>query len=125
MGIIKEKIEIIGMRKSKRISALFDSGAYRNYIRKKFEDGDRTEDIGFHVFEGTHRAILANGDIAMGERVRFKEVRIKERCVNEPSFVIMENLIEDVIIGVELMQKLGVTLDIPNEKICIRSITHD
>ncbi len=120
MGIIKEKIEIIGMRKSKRISALFDSGAYRNYIRKKFEDGDRAEDIGFHVFEGTHRAILANGDIAMGERVRFKEVRIKERCVNEPSFVIMENLIEDVIIGVELMQKLGVTLDPPNEKICIR-----
>jgi len=120
MGTIKEEIEIIGTRKSKKISALFDSGAYRNYIRKEFEDGDRAEDIGFHVFEGTHRAILANGDIAMGERVRFKEIRVKERCVNEPSFVIMENLIEDVIIGVELMQKLGVTLDLPNEKICIK-----
>lgn len=120
MGTIREVIEIIGTRKSKKISALFDSGAYRNYIKMELEDGDRAEDIGFHIFEGTHRAILANGDIAVGERVRFKEISIKERSVKEPSFVIMESLIEDIIIGVELMQELGITLDPPNEKIGIR-----
>lgn len=117
MGTIREEIEITGTRKSKRISALFDSGAYRNYIKKELEDGDRAENIGFHIFEGTHRAILANGEIAVGERVRFKEIRIKEHGVNEPRFVIMENLIEDMIIGVALMQKLGITLDLPNERL--------
>lgn len=29
----------------------------------------------------------------------------------------MEDLIEDVIIGVALMQKLGITLDLPNERL--------
>jgi len=29
----------------------------------------------------------------------------------------MENLIEDMIIGVALMQELGITLDLPNESI--------
>ena len=120
MGAINEVIEIIGTRKSKKISALFDSGAYRNYIKRELGDGDRAEDIGFHIFEGTHRAILANGNIAVGERVRFKEIHVKECSVKEPRFVIMENLIEDIIIGVKLMQKLGITLDPPNERINIR-----
>jgi len=120
MGVIKEVVEIVGTRKSKKISALFDSGAYRNYIKKELEDGNRVEDIGFHIFEGAHSAILANGNIAVGERVRFKEIRIKERSAKEPRFVIMEDLIEDVIIGVELMQKLGITLDPLDEKIGIR-----
>jgi len=117
MGTIREEIEIIGKRKSKKIIALFDTGAYRNYIRKLLEDGDETEDIGFHIFEGIHRAILANGDIAVGERVRFKGISIKERNVKEPEFIIMEDLVEDVIIGVNLMQKLGITLDPLNERI--------
>lgn len=119
MGFIKEEIEIIGTRKSKKISALFDSGAYRNYIKLKLEDGDSAEDIGFHIFEGSHRAILANGHIAEGDRVRFKEIWIKERRVKEPRFVIMENLIEDIVIGAELMQNLGITLDLQHEKLGI------
>ncbi|MBU4374207.1 MAG: retropepsin-like domain-containing protein [Euryarchaeota archaeon] len=117
MGTIKEEIELVGTRKSKRIIALFDSGAHRNYIRKMLEDGDRAEDIGFHIFEGTHRAILANGDIAVGEKVRFKIIRIKECSFGEPEFIIMENLIADAIIGVNLMQRLGITLDPLNERI--------
>jgi len=120
MGAIREEIEIIGMKKSKKILALFDSGAYRNYIKMKLEDGDGPEDIGFHTFEGEHKVILANGDTTVGEKVAFKEVRIKEHNIKEPRFVIMENLIEDVIIGVKLMQKLKITLDPPNKKICLK-----
>ena len=120
MGIIRDKIEIIGTRKNKRILALFDSGAYRNYIKMELEDGDKADDIGFHIFEGTHEAILANGDIAVGERVRFKEIHIKESSLKEPSFVIMENLVHDVIIGLEVMQELGITLDTPNGRIVIK-----
>ena len=120
MGAIREEIVIIGTKKNKKISALFDSGACRNYMRMELTDGDSPDDIGFHIFEGTHEAILANGDIAHGERVRFKKICIEGRSIREPSFVIMENLLDDVIIGVEVMQRLGITLDPPNEKIGLR-----
>lgn len=120
MGLIKDEIEIIGMKKRKKISALFDSGAYRNYIKKNLKDGDSPESIGFHIFEGEHKAILANGVTAYGERVGFREICIRKQNMKEPKFVIMENLLADVIIGVELMQKLGITLDPPNEKICLK-----
>ena len=119
MGTIREEIEIIGTIKSKKIMALFDSGAYRNYIKNKLEDGDNVDNIGFPVYEGKHRAILANGAIAVGEKVKFKTIHIKGGTVKEPEFVIMEDLSEDAIIGVGLMQKLGITLDPPNERIDI------
>jgi predicted aspartyl protease len=122
MGAIREEVEIIGVRKSKNIQALFDSGAYRNYIKRKLTDGEKVEDIGFHIFEGTHRAILANGDIVEGEKVRFKEIKIKDCFVKEPEFVIMDDLIEDVIVGVYLMQNLGIHLDPPSEKIEVMMI---
>lgn len=121
MGIIREEIEIIGTRKRKRILALFDSGAYKNYIKRELKDGDNAEEIGFHVFIGRHRVILANGDIATGEIVKFKEMVIKGHSISEPNFVIMDNLFEDVIIGVEIMQKLGLTLEPQNEMVKIIS----
>lgn len=117
MGAIREEVEIIGVRKSKKIQALFDSGAYRNYIRRQLTDGEKVEDIGFHIFEGIHRVILANGNIAEGEKVRFREIKIEDCSVREPEFVIMDNLIEDVIIGVYLMQELDINLDPLNQKI--------
>ena len=119
MGCIREQIVIVGMRKNIKVLALFDSGAYRNYIKRELDDGESPDDIGFHIYEGKHDAIMANGEIAAGERVRFKGVHVKGCNVNEPSFVILDQLSEYVIIGAELMQELGITLDLPNEKICI------
>ncbi|MFB0556528.1 MAG: aspartyl protease family protein [Dehalococcoidia bacterium] len=121
MGNIREEVELVGTLKSKRLLALFDSGAYRNYVRRTLTDGENIEDVGFHIFEGTHNAILANGDVATGERVRFREARIKQCKVNEPEFIIMDNLLEDMIVGVRLMQRLGILLDPLDEKISIRA----
>lgn len=121
MGEIREEIEITGIRKSKKIVALFDSGAQRNYIRKILEDGNRVdEDIGFHIYEGIHEPILANTDITIGERVRFKKIYIKERSFEEPEFIIMEKLFVEAIIGANLMQKLGIILDLPNKRIIMK-----
>ncbi|MHC1584641.1 MAG: aspartyl protease family protein [Candidatus Syntropharchaeia archaeon] len=117
MGFVKDSIEIVGINKSKTISALFDSGAYRTYIRKEFTDGESVDDIGFHIFEGVRRVILANSKIEEGICVRFKELKINGKTIKEPQIIIMDNLVEDAIIGALHMQKLGVKLDIPNEKI--------
>ncbi len=117
MGIIKDRIEIIGTAKRKRIQALFDSGAHRNYLKREFADGENVDEIGYHIFAGIHRAVLADGTLSPGERVRFKSVMIDKRVEFEPEFVLMENLIEDAIIGVWTMQKLGIRLDPPRERI--------
>lgn len=119
MGFVQRDIQIIGSRKLKTVRALFDSGAYRNYIRTTMYDGDTADDIGFHIFEGTRESILANGSLSTGDWVRFKEIRIEEVSLQEPLFVVMDNLTWDVIIGVELMQTLGLILDPPKERVIL------
>lgn len=120
MGYIRGEIEIVGMNKTKKILALFDSGAHRNYLRSELEDGETPDGIGFHIYAGKHDAIMANGELAPGVMVKFKELRINEHTINEPSFVVMENMYEYAIIGAELMQELGVVLDPRNHELSIK-----
>jgi len=123
MGLIREDVEIVGIGKSKRIAALFDSGARRNYIRRRFEDGETVDDIGFHLYEGRHEAILADESVAIGERVRFTELRLRGRAVPNPQFVILDNLVEEAIIGAGFMQEMGIILDPPNESLRLQPAT--
>lgn len=120
MGYIRAEIEIIGTNKSKTIIALFDSGAHRNYLRGELEDGETPDGIGFHIYEGKHDAIMANGELAPGVGIRFKELRINGHTVSEPGFVVMENMYEYAIVGAELMQELGVILDPRNHELTIK-----
>ncbi len=119
MGFVRENVEIVGSRKNKQLLALFDTGAYRNYIRKVMFDGETPDDIGFHTFEGTKEIILANGSNVPGDWVRFREVRIVDAYLKNPLFIVVEDLTWDIIIGVELMQTLGVVIDPPNERLLI------
>jgi len=53
-------------------------------------------------------------------RVRFKELRMRGRVMANPQFVILENLVEDMIIGSGFMQEFGVVLDPPRESLELR-----
>lgn len=120
LGSIREEVKIVGTLRTKNIIALFDTGAYRNYIRRELSDGDTVESIGFNTYEGEHRVILADMRESTGEKIRFKELVIKGLSEKEPEFIMMENLLEDVIIGVYLMQRLCISPDPLSEKIMIR-----
>ena len=61
--------------------------------------------------------ILADQSLVKGEMVRFNKVRIGSYEEKNPLFVVMNDLSDDVIIGAKLMQRLGITLDLPNERI--------
>jgi len=125
MGLIFLDIEIVGTRKSKTLLALFDSGSYRNFIRSRnIFDNETPDDIGFHTFEGTSLSFLADGRSLNVESVRFKELHIPQITIKNPLFLVMDNLSWDVIIGAELMQKEGIVLDPPNEKIIIKRDLH-
>lgn len=120
LGSIREEVKIVGTNKTKNIAALFDTGAYRNYIRKQLSDGDTVESIGFDTYEGEHDIILADESKIKGEMIRFKELVIEDSSEKSPEFVVMENLLDDVIIGVHMMQKLSIILDPLSEKISKR-----
>lgn len=121
MGIIRQNIKILGTKKSKIVMALFDSGAYFNYIRSEnIFDRETPDDIGFHIFEGTKESILADGRFKKVDWVRFKEVYVNGITIKEPKFLIMKDLTWDAIIGAELMQQVGIILDTKNEKIVFK-----
>jgi predicted aspartyl protease len=120
LGSVREEVKIVGTLKTKNMTALFDTGATSNYIRKQLLDGDTVDAIGFDTFEGERNILLADASIIKGEGIRFKELVIKDLSEKEPKFIMMENLSDEVIIGVDSMQRLGITPDPLSEKISIR-----
>ena len=58
MGAIREEVKLIGTLKTKKIIALFDTGAYRNYIKRELSDGEIVDSIGFHIYEGIHLSLI-------------------------------------------------------------------
>ena len=118
MGHVYLDIKIVGTRKSKVVTALFDSGAYRNYIRSEnMYDGETPDDIGFHVFEGTEDVFPADGRPVKVDLIRFKKVSFNGITIEEPLFCVMRDLNWDAIVGVEIMQKFGIILDLENHRI--------
>ena len=117
LGFIREEVRIVGTRKAKTFLALFDTGAYRNYIKRELSDGDSVNSIGLKIYEGEHYTVLADLSQIRGERIRFDEMVIRNSCEKDPMFIVMDDLYEDVIIGALSMQKLCIGLDPKTEKI--------
>lgn len=121
MGSVREEVKIVGILKAKDITALFDTGATSNYIRRQLLDGDTVDTIGFNTYEGERNIRLADASVVVkGEGIRFEELVIKDSTERKPEFIVMENLSDEVIIGVVSMQKLKITPDPLSEKISIR-----
>jgi len=114
LGFIRDKVEITGINKCIILTALFDTGAYRNYLKREIG-----EDLGFHIYEGKHRVILADGETRDAIRVRFKKLKIKNKYIQNPEIILMDNLLDDCIIGSYLMQNIKIILDMDLEKIKI------
>jgi len=104
LGRISKSVELVGLFQEKKLEAMFDTGARNNFLPRNFNDGSSVEDIGYKEFLGTHDFMLANNTITKGTIVKFDEVIIEGLRIKEPYFVILDNLLEDVIIGTRLMQ---------------------
>lgn len=104
MGKISKTIELVGTYKSKKIEAMFDTGAKNNFLPYIFKDGETIEELGFKEFFGTHSFFMANESITKGDIVRFNELRIDNLRIRDPIFVILDQLVDDAIVGTQLMQ---------------------
>ena len=104
MGRVSKTIELFGVYKSKKIEAMFDTGAKNNFLPSIFKDGETIEELGFKEFFGTHSFFMANESITKGDIVQFNEIRIDNLKIKDPIFVILDQLVEDAIVGTKLMQ---------------------
>jgi hypothetical protein len=112
MGFTREKITIVGPLKSRELTALFDSGAYRSYVRTDIGD-----DIGYNTYEGERNVILANSTITRGSKVRFESLSVRGLQVHDPEAILLDELTDEAIVGVKVMQELGISVSPPREQI--------
>jgi len=121
MGFIEDEIELVGHHKSKRLFALFDTGADANYIRENFFDGEFIENIGYIAIKADYIIEYSNGEIKHTEAVAFLELNYKAIKARKPVFLVNPAMGHDIILGAEFMQIYGIILDPKNETVYFSS----
>ncbi len=114
MGIIRRKVMLIAWNSRRRVNALFDSGSSASLVRE-----DIARDFGAldelqepKKFEG------AAGTFRVEWEAHFK---FTYRCEPRPvSAYVVPSLTEELILGADIMQKLGIVLDLPRHRVRVR-----
>jgi len=110
MGIIERNLEISGI-KSKRILAFFDSGSSFSIIKKSLVD-----DVGYFK----KKKVKLKVEIGNGDSMLFTEmvlISIKLNKIIYTDYYVVGDIPEQMIIGVDFLQKYGHTLEFKNDKI--------
>ena len=110
MGAISLKLEIRGANRRVTVTALLDTGARRNFMRRTLESGFSVDDVGISTFHGKQSAWLADGTEIVGDSVEFPSMCLLEREVRDAPFILLASLRADAIIGQLTMQDLDVHL---------------
>ncbi len=118
MGLIIKEVGILGSKnKYKKLKALFDTGATRNYISEEFIDeysSDKytIDDIGIVEYHGSDFVIFPDGVKKDGLIVSLKLLKIDNKYpIEKPKFFLFNMKMYDIIIGAELMQELKIVLN--------------
>ncbi len=99
---------------------MIDTGASHNYLPKVFSDGQTPDGLGFDQFLGRHDFFLADQRTTRGDVVVFESLLIENIVIKNPVFIILDNLVDDAIIGTQLMQNLGATINMRKDSIAFR-----
>lgn len=122
MGKIFKEIGVLGANnKYMKLKALFDTGAYYNYIAEEFENGSSIYDLGIVEFKEKLPVVFPNGFDVDGRMIKLKLLKIDGTTpIPAPTFCLFDMKMYDVIIGAKLMQELKIILN-PS----IKEITFD
>ena len=113
MSVIEQEIELKGSKGSKKVLALFDSGATYSHIKPDLAEG-------FGMLENLPQPLIfatANKEDSMEAT---KAVRLDfwiDGYRFSDEFMILPNLAEEVIIGAKTMQAWRMKLDFETEKV--------
>lgn len=117
MGIITETVEVTGVRGTIKVEALIDTGAEGNYINELL--ADRFERIGIIRFYDTEVSIAGSREKEMKIAFVFKELKLLETRLVEPEFIVFDGIDYDAVIGVEVLQTLGLNIDMRSDKLSL------
>lgn len=115
MGLIIKKLQVSGDKGKKRLQVLFDTGASRSFIRRDVAESLTT------ILRLPSPEVYVLGD-GLG-RLRATEtavvyVMIKGIRISD-NFIVVPNLSDQMIIGVNTLQKWRMKLDLENEEVLI------
>ncbi|MDQ1264906.1 MAG: hypothetical protein QG635_55 [Bacteroidota bacterium] len=115
MGVIKEKILLIGEKTDLEVETLFDSGATYSFIRK-----DLALKLG-HIsktrISRTFQTAENDRKIIVDENIGLNFVLDKETLSDD--FLVSDVLSYDAIIGAFTMQKFRLKLDFENDSVIV------
>lgn len=115
MGIIVEQIRLEGSKGEKIVSALFDTGSTFSLIRK-----DIAIDLGI---VDKIRKPLKPETVEKGKRLKITEAVRLDFYLDgyrfSDEFLVVNNLSEEVIIGMKTLQSWHIKLDLENQKLII------
>ena len=115
MGILFERIKLVGSKGERDIIALFDSGASYSFIKKEL--AKELETIISLPIPLEFETAREGEKLAVNEAIRLDFFLNGERLSDE--FLVVEELTEDVIIGVATMQKWRIWLNFEEEKVVL------
>lgn len=112
MGVITSQLEVVGMRGSKKVEVLIDTGAEGNYINEKlFLD---FWELGITDLAETFISLPGVYEKDKKDILFFSEIRVPDMVVSDPcltGFIFINDIDYDAIIGVELLEKVGAIID--------------
>lgn len=117
MGKITKEIEIIGLKGKKKLEALFDSGSGGNHVRLILSDGVSIEDLGFVKYRSFRKIGTGDNRLIKAEIIAFPKILIDGVTIEKVEMDVIKSLPEDVILGRNLMQRIGINLNFKKEQI--------
>ena len=114
-GIITEIIGIVGTNASKKVEALIDTGAEGNYISER--SSNQFENIGMSGLHETYVSIAGSREKELKTVFIFKGIKMLNSMLSEPEFIILDGIDYDAIIGVEVLQIMGLSIDMRADKL--------
>jgi hypothetical protein len=115
MGLIVKEVEIAGDKGTKKVKALFDSGAFLSLARRSVVQNVATEvkmprSVSFQLGDGEGRLTTERWVPLF---ITVKGVEISDNVV------VVDKLAEELIIGAGTLQKWRIKLDLENDDVLI------
>jgi hypothetical protein len=115
MGLIVKDVEIAGDKGTKKLKALFDSGASLSLVRRSVVQGVATEvkmprQVSFRLGDGEGQLTTQRWVPLV---INVKGVEISDNVA------VVEKLAEDLIVGAGTLQKWRIKLDLENDDVLI------
>ena len=114
MGLMVKEHNVSGTRRSDTARILYDSGASASFIRRDLADllGDTGPTVNPLQF------VMADGQELTADQTINLEIEMNGITV-EHRFLVLDDLLEEILVGADLMQKWKISLDLENETVNI------